>query len=106
MNKQDWYNEEKNVYKKFEDSLNKINIMPRAQLLIREAPPENAPGRKYYTHFDFFLERFDIPDSLSDNEIILYKNFIKRLDKTGQLKSGEEERIINKLNNAISNGSL
>jgi len=106
MNKQDWYNEERNVYKKFEDSLNKIDIMPRAQLLIRQAPSENTPGRKYYTNFDFFLRRFDIPDGLGDDEIILYKNFIKRLDKIRQLKPGEGERIISKLNNAINNRSL
>ncbi len=101
MNKQEWYDEEKIVFEKFKNSLNKVNTAPEAQLLVREAPSVDSPGRKYYSNFGFFIQRFWVPDGASDDEKILYKNFIEKLDKTGQLKSGEGKIIINKLNNGM-----
>jgi len=102
MNKQEWYNEEKIIFEKFKNSLNKVKTFPEAQLLLREAPPVDTPGRKYYSNFGVFLDGFYvIPAGAGEEEKLLYKNFIERLDKTGQLKPGEGQRIIDKLNNDI-----
>jgi hypothetical protein len=106
MNRQEWNDKEEKVYKKFKESLNNIKIMPRAQLLVKEAPPVDSPGRKYYINFDFFLRGFDIPAGASKEELIMYKNFIDKLDESGQLKSGVGKRIKDRLNNAISNKDM
>lgn len=98
MDKQEWYNKEKIVFEKFKNSLNKVKTFPEAQILVKKAPPVDTPGRKYYSNLGFFLQRFDIPAGLDDEEKLLYKKFIEKLDSTGQLKSGIGKEIKNKLN--------
>jgi len=99
--------EEKIVFERLKNSLNKCKNFVEAQLLVkRELPPVNAPGRKYYSNLIFFLNTFHTPGSASKkDELILYRNYIIRLHETGQLKPGEGPGIIDKLNKDIEENS-
>ena len=106
QHKEEWDKEKRIVFEKFKNSLNRCKNFVEAQLLVkRELPPVNAPGRQYYSNLIFFLNTFHTPGSASKDELILYRDFIERLDKTGQLKPGEGQRIIDKLNKDIEENS-
>ena len=99
MLKEEWYEKESIIFKEFKNQLSKVKTFPEAQLLIRKAPPENTPGRKYYTRFALFIDGFyTIPSNLSDEERSLYLDFIEMLDKTEQLKPGVGKEVKKKLN--------
>jgi len=106
MNKEERDKEERIVFEEFRNSLNKCKNFVEAQLLVkRELPSVNAPGRQYYSNLIFFLNTFHTHGSASKDELILYRDYIIRLHKTGQLKPGEGQRIIDKLNKDIEENS-
>jgi hypothetical protein len=50
-----------------------------AKALAMRMPPPDAPGRRFYTSFAFFLEHFAVPGGADYDELQLYLGFIRRL---------------------------
>jgi hypothetical protein len=84
----------------FEPKLRALETFEQAQLLVAKAPPVDTPGRPYYSNLGFFLGAFNPPDGASRKELLLYVEFVRKI--SAKIKPGHEDRIIHKLNEAMS----
>jgi hypothetical protein len=69
--------------------------------LSAEYLPSESPGHKYYSNFAFFITSFVVPCNANANECSLYIKFVQRLDKTGILKEGAAEKVLNSLETSL-----
>jgi len=106
MSRNKWNEEEKNIFKDFKDQLGKVKTLSEAKSLIKKAPPIDTPGRIYYTRFDMFLRGLkycQVPKLskyeviLYEEEIILYREFVKMLIDNRQIGPDKGEEILNEL---------
>jgi hypothetical protein len=92
---------DRRVWDQFHPRLEASASFIEAQLLVKEAPPPDSPGRRYYSNLGFFLQAFTIPKGSSYAEKALYLQFIQRLDATGALKSGVGQKVQEELRHAM-----
>ncbi len=92
---------ERRVWEQFRPRLDALQSFADALKLVAEAPPPDAPGRRYYSNLGFFLQSFTVPLGSSHAEKSLYLQFIRRLDAAGALKPGAGQQIEEALRNAM-----
>lgn len=93
---------EQRGWQDFRTRLDSVQNFAEAMQLTEDAPPTDAPGRKYYSNLGTFLTDFSVvPAGTSYEEKALYLQLIQRLDAMGDLKSGSAEMIIEKLKKAM-----
>jgi hypothetical protein len=78
-----------------------LTSFPEALELVKEAPPPDSPGRRYYSNLGFFLQAFTVPEGSSYAEKELYLRFIEQLDAAGALKLGAAQRAEEELRRAM-----
>ncbi len=100
---QEWWDAAKRVWVEFRPKLAALNSYVDAQLLVRQAPPPDSPGRTFYSNLAFFLAEFHPPFGASRDELELYLELIIRLDDSGQLKPGARQGVEQGLRSAIPN---
>ena len=61
--------------------------------LHSEAPPPDAPGRRYYSNLGFFLQGFTPPQGANLTERANYLRLIKNFDAAGMLKPGARQQV-------------
>lgn len=94
---------ENRAWTDFQPKLAALQNLKEAHLLVHQAPPQNSPGRKYYSNLGFFLQAFTVPAGSSQAERSMYIRFIERLDATGDtLKPGAAEIVLAALRNSLS----
>lgn len=92
---------ERRAWKEFLPKLTAIQTFIDAQLLVDQAPPPDAPGRRYYSNLGFFLGAFTVPAGSNQTERSLYIQFIQRLDAAGALKPGAAEGVLESLRSSL-----
>lgn len=92
---------ERREWEIFRPKLDALQSYVEALQLVAEAPPPDAPGRRYYSNLGFFLQAFVVPMGSSFVERALYLQFIRRLDAAGALKPGAGQQIEEALRNAM-----
>ena|SRR5215216_1218121 len=92
---------ERREWEIFRPKLDAIQSPVEAWQLVAEAPPPDAPGRRYYSNLGFFLQAFTVPGGSSHAERALYLQFIQRLDAAGILKPGARQQIEQSLRHAM-----
>ena len=93
---------DRRVWNEFSSKMSKVQTFIEAQILVNEAVPPDSPGRRYYSNLGFFLQAFTVPYGSNYDERVLYLEFIRRLDQSGQLKPGAREKIEDDLKKAMS----
>jgi hypothetical protein len=78
----------------FSQKLTDLDSVEAAQLFAASAPGSDLPGRKFHTNLLYFLETFGIPGDASKDEMVLYLNFLMKLDPSNV-------RLADKLPSAI-----
>lgn len=99
---QERVNAEHMVWERFLPRLEALKTMEDAYQLVAEAPPPDAPGRRYYSNLGFFLQGFMPPMGSSYGEKGLYLQFIQRLDAARALKPGAREQVEKQLRDAMA----
>jgi hypothetical protein len=74
-----------------------------AQLLVQRSRP-GSPGRHFYSNLGFFLGEFAVPHGAGRDELVLYLEFIQRIDAAGQLKPDVGKNVERALQDAIVSG--
>ncbi len=97
----EWAEADRRAWNHFRLRLESLNSFVEALLLIREAPPPDSPGRRYYSNLAFFLDEFTIPAGSSREEMELYLRFIQRLEAANALNPGAAQQVQEKLRRAI-----
>lgn len=92
---------ERREWEVFRPRLDALQSYAKAKQLVTEAPPPDAPGRRYYSNLGFFLQAFTVPMGSNYAERVLYLQFILRLDASGALKPGTRQQIEEALLHAI-----
>ena len=90
------------AWEEFLPKLAALQTFVEAQILVAQAPPPDAPGRRYYSNLGFFLGAFSVPMGSNHTERAHYIEFIKRLDAAGSLKPGAAEGILAALRNSLA----
>src|SRR5215207_1405224 len=84
--------------------LHKLTALPspsEAHLLVRAAPLEGSPGRRFYANLGFFLQRFTPPAEADPEELTGYLHLIQRWGSAGALQAGEQTMIETALRQAL-----
>jgi hypothetical protein len=83
------------IWDAFLRQLAALQTFQEAELLVARAPRPDAPGRKFYSNFGYFLYHdFSLPAGADGTERGYYAAFIRRLDAAGTLKPGHAEGIL------------
>ncbi len=98
---QELYAADQAVWEKFRPQLAAVKTWEEAKKLHASAVPVDAPGRRYYSNFGFFLHTYGVPSEASYEELVLYAQFIQKLDDAGSLKPGVCEKVLAELQKAI-----
>lgn len=99
---EEWCRREREEADAFRQDLVAVRSMEGAYRLVFSAPPEGAPGRKFYSNFGFFLKNaFSVPSGAGPWELQLYKEFIVRLDASGELPTGAAATLLDQLDEAL-----
>jgi hypothetical protein len=99
-----WEDAERRVWDQFRFRLEATSSFVDAQRLIKEAPPPDVPGRRYYSNLGFFLQNFTVPEGSSYQEKELYFQFIRQLDAAGELKPGAAQKVQEDLQRTMESG--
>ncbi|MGB7922015.1 MAG: hypothetical protein WCF57_02090 [Pyrinomonadaceae bacterium] len=97
----EWREAERREWETFRPKLDALQSYAEARQLVAEAPPPDAPGRRYYSNLGFFLQNFTVPMGSSYAERALYLQFIQRLDADGALKPGVRQQVEEALRHAM-----
>ncbi len=89
----EWTAAEALRWNEFYKQLENVDSLEGAYKLHSSAPPENAPGRRYYSNFGFFLHYFAPPHGANSTERAQYLRLIKLFDDAGNLSDGAREEI-------------
>jgi len=73
--------------------------------LAADAPPPDAPGRRFYSNLTFFLQSFIVPGGSSREERGLYLALVQRMDAAGQLRRGVGARVAAELQRSIADAT-
>lgn len=98
---QEWAESDRRVWEQFRPRLEALRSFPAAQALVKEAPPPDSPGRRYYSNLGVFLQAFTVPEGSSYAEKELYLRLIERLDAARALKPGAAQRVEEELRRAM-----
>ena len=90
---QEWDEAKRHVWEQFRPRLAALADFGDALKLAHEGPRHDRPGRMYYMNLAFVLQAFRVPGEASDEELALYSAFFQRIDKAGQLKPGEGQKV-------------
>lgn len=88
---------ERLAWERFRPRLEGVKDYVEAKTLTLEAPPPDAPGRRFYSNLAFFLGDFAVPHGSSDAEKGLYIGLMERMDAAGNLKAGVKDRVVSAL---------
>jgi len=66
--------------------LGALQTFDDAVALVGQAPPPDAPGRRFYSNLGFFLNDFAVPNGSGSDERRLYLQLVQRIDAAGGLK--------------------
>jgi hypothetical protein len=89
------------IWKLFRARLDALTSFAEAKALVDESPPPDAPGRRYYSNLEFFLQAFIPPANSSHDEKFLYIQLIQRMDDRGELKLGVRDKVERDLRKAM-----
>jgi hypothetical protein len=64
----------------FSQKLTDLDSVEDALFFAASAPGSDLPGRKFHTNLLYFLQTFGIPGDANKDEMVLYLNFLKKLD--------------------------
>lgn len=84
---------ERRCWDQFRPKLEALQTFDDAVRLVGQAPPPDAPGRRYYSNLGFFLNGFAVPAGSGYTERALYLQLVQRIDAAGGLKPGALEPI-------------
>jgi hypothetical protein len=98
---QETANAERRAWDEFCSQFALVKTMGDAHKLVAMAVAPDAPGRRFYSNFGFFLHAFTVPFGSSYEEKEMYIQFIKRLDETKILKAGSAKKIEEDLRKAM-----
>ena len=88
-----WEEADLRAWSLFRSRLEAATSFAEAQVLVREAPPPDSPGRRYYSNLGFFLQSFAVPTGSGHEERELYLRFVEKLDGSGALKRGAGQKV-------------
>ncbi len=89
----------------FHDKVQAAPGFTEAEAILRSAPPQGHPGRKYYSNLGFFLQQFTLPNGANIEEIQLYLGLLERINAAGQLKPGSFETLRAALTRALDDSN-
>ena len=85
---------EAHCWVEFRQKLEAAQTYEDAIKLHSQAPPESAPGRRFYSNLGFFLiNSFAPPSAANLTEKTNYLRLIKNFDDAGLLKPGSRQQI-------------
>ena len=56
---------DRRAWDRFRPRLESLSSFIEARLLVKQAPPPDSPGRRYYSNLGFFLQDFTVPSGSS-----------------------------------------
>lgn len=85
---------EARCWAEFRQKLEVAQTYEDAVKLHSQAPPESAPGRRFYSNLGFFLiNNFAPPSGANQTERTNYLRLIKVFDEAGRLKPGTRQQV-------------
>ena len=93
---------ERLAWKEFVPRLAALQTYAEARTLVAQAPPEDSPGRQYYSNLGFFLGEFAVPIGSNQTERLLYMPFIERLDRAGALSPNAAPALLATLRRSLT----
>ena len=96
----EWRRAEGRSWGEFLPKLESLATFADARRVVDEAPPQDTPGRSFYSNLGFFLHTFAPPAGASGTELSLYIQFLQRIDAAGELKPGVKDTLIRVLQEA------
>lgn len=84
---------EARCWDEFRPKLEAAKTYADAIKLHSQAPPPDAPGRRFYSNLGFFLQGFTPPDGANLTERANYLRLIKNFDDEGLLKPGARQDV-------------
>jgi hypothetical protein len=93
LTRAEWDNAASRRWNELVAKVNTAQDLADARKIVPESPPLDSPGRNFYTNLAFFLDTFTPPASSNDEEKTLYIQLLRTLDKAGDLRTGERQRI-------------
>lgn len=85
------------AWERFRRKLVSLQTWSDAEKLASQPPSRNDPEGKYYSNFRWLYDTLRVPDRASADELILYAQFIERLNDTPPLKPGTSRHVSEKL---------
>lgn len=94
---------EARCWEEFRPKLEAAQTYTDAVRLHSQAPPVDAPGRRYYSNLGFFLiHGFAPPPAANSTEWTHYLRLIKNFDEVGILKPGARQQVEEAFKKALS----
>ena len=78
----------------FRDRLEAASTLDEARRVAQEGPEKPAAGWGNYAHLRAFLRGFKAPRAATAAERVLYREFIQRLERSGELESLRAWKIL------------
>jgi hypothetical protein len=94
--------DDRRAWEAFRPRLEALRTMTQAVQLMNEAPPADAPGRRYHQNLGFFLGAFTVPVATSYEEKDLYLQFVQRLNAANELRPNGGKKVVEALQRAMA----
>lgn len=89
------------AWERFSQKLERLRTWSDAVALAGAPPSKGNPEGRYYSNFKLFFDTYIVPMSASVDELILYAQFIERLDEKDFPGPANRGEVLEKLRAAI-----
>lgn len=86
------------AWQAFRSRLEAARTLAEAQAIVDDGPVKPAAGWGYYGHLRLFLRKLAAPRGATPAEKVLYGEFVRRLERGGELESKRAWEVMERLN--------